>query len=101
SALDVALTAVAEQGTALANVVVQALARLPLRPDVLPAMEVALRAFRALAGRGLAGRSRDDVVAHALRLGLPMAPVHRPEEFVGAEQTRARGFFRRTAFPHL
>ena len=30
-----------------------------------------------------------------------MAPVNTPDEFVAEEQTRVRGYFRRTGFPHL
>jgi crotonobetainyl-CoA:carnitine CoA-transferase CaiB-like acyl-CoA transferase len=55
---------------------------------------------RALAGRALRSRPRDEVLRSALRLGLPMAAVHTPEEFVACEQTRARGYFLATGFPH-
>jgi len=56
---------------------------------------------RALAGRALSSRGHDEVLAAALRLGLPMSPVNTPEEFVAAEQTKARDYFRKTGFPHL
>ena len=56
---------------------------------------------RTLAGRALRSRGRDEVLAAALRLGVPMSPVNTPEEFVAAEQTRARDYFRKTGFPHL
>src|SRR5207247_1524806 len=31
----------------------------------------------------------------------PITPVNTPEEFVAEEQTRVRGYFRKTGFPHL
>lgn len=101
TALQAALARIAESGVDLANLVVGALSRLPVHPDLLPAVHAALQAFRLLAGAALAERPRDEVVAQGLRLGLPIAPVNRPEEFVVAEQTRVRGFFRPTDFPHL
>jgi crotonobetainyl-CoA:carnitine CoA-transferase CaiB-like acyl-CoA transferase len=60
-----------------------------------------LAVARALAGRALRYRSRAEVLAAALRLGVPMAPVNTPEDFVVAAQTRARDYFRTTGFPHL
>jgi len=57
--------------------------------------------IRVVATERLAHRTRADVRAEALRLGLPIAPVNTPDEFVGEEQTRVRGYFRRTGFPHL
>jgi crotonobetainyl-CoA:carnitine CoA-transferase CaiB-like acyl-CoA transferase len=99
--LRAATARIAEGGADLANVAIGALARLPVHPDLLPAARGALQLFRRLAARALAKRRCDDVVADGQRLGLPIAPVHRPEEFVVAEQTRVRGFFRRTDFPHL
>jgi crotonobetainyl-CoA:carnitine CoA-transferase CaiB-like acyl-CoA transferase len=101
SAVERTLSTVVHEGVTLASGLVRALSHLPLHADLLPAMHAALAAFRLVATRGLAGRRRDDVVAHGCRLGLPIAPVHRPEEFVAAEQTRVRGYFRRTGFPHL
>ncbi|MGH7895283.1 MAG: CoA transferase, partial [Candidatus Binatia bacterium] len=99
--LETARARIAEGGVDLASLLVGALSRLPVRPDLLPAVQAALRAFRLLAGTALASRRRDEVVAHGVRLGLPIAPVHRPEEFVTTEQTRVRGFFRRTGFTYL
>ena len=58
-------------------------------------------AIRLLAADGLRERRRAEVFAEARRLGLPMAPVNTPDEFVAEEQTRVRGYFRRTGFPHL
>jgi crotonobetainyl-CoA:carnitine CoA-transferase CaiB-like acyl-CoA transferase len=56
---------------------------------------------RVIAAEALRTRPRADVFADALRLRVPLAPVHRPEEFVAAEQTRVRAYFQRTGFPHL
>ena len=58
-------------------------------------------AIRLIAADGLRERRRAEVFAEARRLGLPMAPVNTPDEFVDAEQTRIRGYFRRTRFPHI
>ncbi|HWP66807.1 MAG TPA: CoA transferase, partial [Candidatus Limnocylindria bacterium] len=57
--------------------------------------------IRAAASEALATRARDEIVAEGRRLGVPIAPVHRPDEFVTAEQTRVRGYFRASGFPHL
>lgn len=57
--------------------------------------------IRQVATEALQTRSRADVFADALRLRVPLSPVNTPEEFVAAEQTRVRGYFRRTAFPHV
>jgi crotonobetainyl-CoA:carnitine CoA-transferase CaiB-like acyl-CoA transferase len=86
---------------ALANLVLGTVSRLSPQANGLVAAQAGLATLRMVAGRALSGRPRDQVVAHGLRLGLPIAPVHRPEEFVAAEQTRVRGFFRRTGFPLL
>ncbi len=56
---------------------------------------------RAVAAEALAGRTRADVLAEGRRLGVPITAVNTPEEFVAEEQTRVRGYFRRTGFPHL
>jgi crotonobetainyl-CoA:carnitine CoA-transferase CaiB-like acyl-CoA transferase len=96
--LGAAVTALAHEGFEAANRVMGVVSRLPVRSDLLPAVHAAFTAVRRLAGRALAGRRRDEVVAHGLALGLPIAPVHRPEEFVAAEQTRSRGYFRETGF---
>jgi crotonobetainyl-CoA:carnitine CoA-transferase CaiB-like acyl-CoA transferase len=58
-------------------------------------------AVRLIAGDALRGRTRAQVFAGALARGVPLAPVNTPDEFVAAEQTRTRGYFRRTGFPHL
>jgi len=57
--------------------------------------------IRLVAADGLQARQRADVFAEAQRLGLPLAPVNTPDEFVQEEQTRVRGYFRRTGFPHV
>ena len=56
---------------------------------------------RAVAQEALAGRPRAEVLAEGRRLGVPITPVNTPEEFVAEEQTRVRGYFRRTGCPHL
>src|SRR6266516_3180277 len=56
---------------------------------------------RAVAKEALAGRARADVLAEGRRLGVPITPVNTPEEFVAEEQTRVRGYFQKTGFPHL
>src|SRR5438445_731428 len=56
---------------------------------------------RAVAKEALAGRPRAEVLAEGRRLGVPITAVNTPEEFVAEEQTRVRGYFRRTGFPHL
>jgi len=56
---------------------------------------------RAVAQEALAGRPRAEVLAEGRRLGVPITAVNTPEEFVAEEQTRVRGYFRRTGFPHL
>jgi crotonobetainyl-CoA:carnitine CoA-transferase CaiB-like acyl-CoA transferase len=99
--LGTGLERLAEQGLRAANAVVGGLARVPVGHHVLPALHFALAAVRLLAGEALASRARAEVLAHGLRLGLPIAPVHSPEEFVAAEQTRARGYFARTGCPPL
>jgi crotonobetainyl-CoA:carnitine CoA-transferase CaiB-like acyl-CoA transferase len=58
-------------------------------------------AIRALAANALAPRRRADVLAQARALDVPIVPVNRPEEFVEEAQTRGRGYFRRTEFPHV
>ena len=56
---------------------------------------------RAVASEILGSRPRGRVLAEARRLDVPMVPLNSPDEFVAEEQTRARGLFRRTDFPHL
>jgi crotonobetainyl-CoA:carnitine CoA-transferase CaiB-like acyl-CoA transferase len=95
------LGTLAEGGWRLAGLAIGALAHLPLPGGALTVVHAALAAVRLVAGEALANRPRDEVLAQARRLGLPMAPVLTPEEFVAAEQTRVRGYFRRPGFPHL
>src|SRR2546427_519976 len=57
--------------------------------------------IRLLAADALGDRKRTDVLAEGRALGLPIAPVNRPDDFVGEEQTRGRGYFRATGFLHL
>lgn len=57
--------------------------------------------IRLLAGEAIRERRRADVVRRARELDVPLVPLNRPEDFVDEEQTRVRGFFRRTAFPHV
>src|SRR5438477_5740696 len=78
-------------------------------PDALggPEWEVAVfrlangDVIRLLAADALTARPRADVLAEARALGLPIAPVNRLGEFVAEEQTRVRGYFRATGFPHV
>src|SRR5262245_13283824 len=56
---------------------------------------------RLLAEEALRSRPRAEVLAEARRLDVPMTPVNPPEAFVAEEQTRVRGYFRRTGFPHV
>ncbi len=57
--------------------------------------------IRQIATEALHHRPRAQVFADAVRLRVPLAPVHTPDEFVAAEQTRVRRFFRTTGFPRL
>jgi crotonobetainyl-CoA:carnitine CoA-transferase CaiB-like acyl-CoA transferase len=57
--------------------------------------------IRQLATGALRQRSRDEVFAEGVRLRLPITPVNTPDQFVAEEQTRVRGYFRCTGFPHL
>src|ERR1700687_1672328 len=57
--------------------------------------------IRMLAADSLRERRRDEVFAAARQLGVTTAPVQTPDEFVAADQTRARGYFRRTDFPYI
>lgn len=60
-----------------------------------------LDVIRLLATDALRQRSRAELFAEGVRLGLPITPVNTPDQFVAEEQTRVRGYFRRTGFPHL
>lgn len=57
--------------------------------------------IRQIATEALQGLRRSDVFRDALRLRVPLSPVNTPDEFTAAEQTRVRGYFRRTDFPHV
>jgi crotonobetainyl-CoA:carnitine CoA-transferase CaiB-like acyl-CoA transferase len=57
--------------------------------------------IRLVASEILRSRTLGEVLAEARRLDVPMVPVNSPDEFVAEEQTRRRGIFRRTGFPHL
>jgi crotonobetainyl-CoA:carnitine CoA-transferase CaiB-like acyl-CoA transferase len=99
--LGAGVAALARRSVRVASFAMGAFAQLPLHGAFLPAFHAALGALRLVAGESLARRRRADVLARALRLKLPMAPVYTPDEFVAAEQTRVRGYFRRTGFPHV
>jgi crotonobetainyl-CoA:carnitine CoA-transferase CaiB-like acyl-CoA transferase len=58
-------------------------------------------AIRVIAADILRQRPRAEVVAEGRRLGLPVAPINTPDEFVAEAQVRARKFFQPTHFPHL
>lgn len=72
------------------------------RPDTLVGEEWESLVFRILspdvirtvANECLASRPRAQVVAEGQALGVPIGPVHEPDEFVATEQTRVRGYFR-------
>jgi crotonobetainyl-CoA:carnitine CoA-transferase CaiB-like acyl-CoA transferase len=57
--------------------------------------------IRLLAGEAIRERPRAEVLARARELDVPLVPVNHPDEFVDEEQTRTRGYFRRTDFPHV
>ena len=87
--------------TLASDVVLGASRVVPLPGLTLSLAHTLLDAARSLAGYALHSKPRDEVLAAALRLRVPMAPVNTPEEFVGADQTLARGYFRNTGFLHL
>jgi crotonobetainyl-CoA:carnitine CoA-transferase CaiB-like acyl-CoA transferase len=58
-------------------------------------------AIRSVAGDALRTRTRAAVSADARARGVPLAPIQTPDEFAACEQTRSRGYFRRTGFPYL
>src|SRR5262249_60449592 len=90
------------QALGLANGMVLGASRIVPAPGLtMSVVRALLGVTRALAGRALSSRGRDEVLAAALRLGLPMSPVNTPEEFVAAEQTKARDYFRTTGFTRL
>jgi crotonobetainyl-CoA:carnitine CoA-transferase CaiB-like acyl-CoA transferase len=82
-----------------AQLAARGLAHLPLRAMSLPLLHGALGLVRTIATEVLRHRPRDQVLAHGLALGLPIAPVNTPEEFVAAAQTRARAYFQALSFP--
>ncbi|MFN8545292.1 MAG: CoA transferase [Candidatus Binatia bacterium] len=96
-----ALARVAEEGRRLASTALRAAVHLPLHGSAIDALHAGLELVRTVAGEALRTRRRDEVLAQAQRLGIPMVPVHTPDEFVTAEQTRARGYFLHTGFPNL
>ena len=57
--------------------------------------------IRLVAGECLAMRERAEVVRAGLSMGVPIAPVATPDQFVASEQEVARGYFRRSDFPWL
>ncbi|MBI4518444.1 MAG: CoA transferase [Deltaproteobacteria bacterium] len=57
--------------------------------------------IRQIAAAALRPRTRAEVFAEARRRGIPLAPVNTPDEFVATEQSRARGTFQATGFPHV
>jgi crotonobetainyl-CoA:carnitine CoA-transferase CaiB-like acyl-CoA transferase len=57
--------------------------------------------IRLLATEALSGRPRAAALAEGRRLDVPIVPVNTPDDFVAEEQTRVRGYFRRTGFPHV
>ena len=46
-------------------------------------------------------RTRAELFEHARRTGLPLGPIHRPQEFVECEQSQERETFVETDFPGL
>jgi crotonobetainyl-CoA:carnitine CoA-transferase CaiB-like acyl-CoA transferase len=78
-------------------------------PEALSGQEWLHPVFRLLNGDvirlisqdALRNRTRAELFAQGRRLGVPIAPVNSPDEFVAEEQTRVRGYFHRTGFPHL
>ena len=90
------------QALGLANGMVLGASRIVASPGLtMSLVHTLLGVTRTLAGHALRSRGRDEVLATALRLGVPVSPVNTPEEFVAAEQTRARDYFHKTGFPHL
>ena len=57
--------------------------------------------IRLLATEALRERSRAEVLSRARELDVPLVPLNHPDDFVEEEQTRGRGYFRRTGFPHV
>jgi len=95
------LSAVADETAHVAQRALGALAHLPFPGGFLPVFHRALGTLRLVGGEALGRRRREDVLAQAHRLGLPIAPVNTLEEFVAEEQTRQRGYFQCTGFVQL
>src|SRR5262249_22875313 len=57
--------------------------------------------IRLVSADALQDRSTAQVIATARRLDVPMEPVNAPDDSVREAQTTARGYFRRTGFPHV
>ncbi len=57
--------------------------------------------IRQVARDALRNRTRAELFAQGRPMGVPIAPINSPDEFVAAEQTQLRGYFRRTGFPHV
>ncbi len=57
--------------------------------------------IRLLATQAFEHRPRAEVLARGRALDVPIVPVNTPDEFVAEEQTRVRGYFRKTGFPHV
>ncbi len=57
--------------------------------------------IRTVASEIMKTRSRAELFEHARKVGLPLGPVHRPEEFVACEQSKQRETFVETDFPGL
>ncbi len=95
------LSAMLDEAASVARRALLGASHLPLPGSFLGVYHGALRALRRLGSELLQGRARADVLAHARRVGLPITPVNSLEEFVAEEQTRVRGTFLRTGFPHL
>ena len=56
---------------------------------------------RVVASEETAKRTRAELFEHARRTGLPLGPIHDPEEFVACEQSQERETFVETGFPGL
>ena len=95
------LAFLADGGTQAARLAVRGLAQLPLRSVSMPLLHGALALLRTVASETLRRRPRQQVLEHGLALGLPIAPVQTPEEFVDAAQTRARGSFHSLHLPGI
>jgi crotonobetainyl-CoA:carnitine CoA-transferase CaiB-like acyl-CoA transferase len=56
---------------------------------------------RLFSSEALGSRRRAEVLAEGRKLDVPITPLNRPADFVAEEQTRVRGYFRKTGFPHV